>query len=155
MADMTSILTMVSSDGIELPNIYRYRCIDLNFGATANASMLATGTHNVMTLNRGEAITGGHYFVYTACTSTSNDGTIQFKVGSDALGAAMTADGTELAAGDVITLGTNDYEDAAGVAMYAKTAADTLDMVIATHAFTAGRILLAVQIVNIQDLGLL
>ena len=92
--------------------------------------MKATGTHNIMTIGLGEALVGATAVVVTTCTSTSNNGTATFQVGSDAWTATLTADGTELAAGDVIKMLPNDLEDTAGKLGYAASADDTLDMVI-------------------------
>lgn len=108
----------------------------------------ATGTHNIITLPANSFVAGGWVVVTTAFTSTSNDGTVQFKVGSATLGAAFTADGTELAANDVIRLTANDFEDTAGSALYA-TSADTVDMVVATHAITAGAFTIMLNIVEL------
>ncbi len=151
MADMTGVLTMTESVGVELPNAEVTRVIDLNFGATANASMLATGVHNIMALNQGEAVVSGYAVVTTTCTSTSNNGTIAIQVGSDLWTAAYTADGSELAAGDVIQLSPGDLEDTDGKLGYAAAADDTLDFEIGTNAFTAGRIMLFVKVIKVSD----
>jgi len=113
-------------------------------------SVAATGTHEVITLPANCFVAGGWVVVKTKLTSTSNNGTMQFKVGSATLGAAFTADGTELDAKDVIRLGANDFDGTAGSSLYVTTA-DTIDMVVATNAITAGAFYLIVNIVELID----
>jgi hypothetical protein len=110
----------------------------------------ATGTHNVVDVPANNFVAMGFFVVTTSFTSTSNTGTIQFKVGSAAMGAAITADGTELQSGDVLFLSANDYADTAGSALYV-TSADTVDFVVATNAITAGAGYLILLLVDLID----
>jgi len=150
MTDMTGLIKEVKNVPQFFQSPIRYKVLDLNFGDPALSDMLATGTHNILTLAAGECIVFGRGIVHTTCVSTSNDGTVAFGT-AEAHHAALTADGTELAAGDVFTFGEIDFDDTAGTACY-RAAADTLDMTIATHAFTAGRIILIVGIVDIATI---
>lgn len=153
MADMTAILSVERRTPKFDMSAIDWKVLTLDFGLAANASMLATGTHNIMTWPAGAGLAFGKAFVVTSMASTSNDGTIKFLLnGGDDLSPAMTADGTELVAGDSFPLGIVDYEDAAGKKCYSATAT-TLDMTIATHAMTAGKIVLVLGIVNLTDLS--
>jgi len=149
MADMTSVLKLVPHSEPAVPNVLEWRSVDLNFGATANAAMKAAGTHNILTIPVNYVFVGGYVLVHTKVASTSND-TIQFKVGSDTWTAAIAADGTEWDAGDVVALTPNDYDDTAGTLGFAKSAGDTLDMVVDDHALTAGRLLLYACLIDIH-----
>lgn len=152
MADMSSILVPERRAPSFPDSLAKDIVLTLDFGLSANASMLATGTHNILDWPAGQALLWGKCIVQTTMTSTSNDGTISFALtGLDALHATMTADGTELAAGDGFMLGEVDYEDAAGKACYSATATH-LDMTIATHAMTAGKLILYLRVINILDI---
>ncbi len=149
MADMTSLISPSTRIPHQFQTAIEHRVIDLNFGDSALSGMLAAATHNIMSMAAGETIVYGRGIVHTTCTSTSNNGTFVLSCG-DALHAALTADGTEMAAGDVFGFAQQDMEDAAGIACY-RAAADTLDFTIGTNAFTAGRIILIVGIFNVAS----
>jgi len=144
---MTDILkTFPAANNFQNP--IRYEIIDLDFGDSANSDMLAAGTHNIFDIAAGEAVVQGWGAVYTSLTSTSTD-TIQFKVGAGTLTAQLGAD--DLDAGFVFQFNANDLEDTVGqAALYAKSAADTLDLVVNDHALTAGRIILVVGVLDVN-----
>ena len=141
MADMTTLISPMRGPN-EFQQPFKYRILDLNFGDAALAAMLAVDTHNIMTLAAGEAIMFGHAVVYTKVTSATNTATLAFQLASaDELHAAITADGTELDAGDSFHLQPGEYTTTGGKKCYSDTAS-TLDMVVGAEAITAGRILL-------------
>lgn len=147
MADVTAILKPAPAEN-SFQSPVRTDVVVLDFDATGIVDVAdQTGTHNIYNIAAGEVLLPSYAIVHTLCVSTSNTGTIQFSMG-DALSAAYTADATELAAGDVIQFGANDLEDTAGLASY-RTAADTLDIIIATNDFTAGKIVLVLNVLDV------
>jgi len=149
MADMTTLISPMRGPN-EFQQPFKYRILDLNFGDAALAAMLAVDTHNIMTLAAGEAIMFGHAVVYTKVTSATNTATLAFQLASgDTLhSGALTANGTELDAGDSFHLQPGEYTTTGGKKCYSDTAS-TLDMVVGAEAITAGRILLYVAIFDV------
>jgi len=109
-------------------------------------------SHNILTLAAGDAIVFGRGIVLTACTSTSDTGTIRFSAGG-VLGGLLTlgTGAAEMALGNVFTFGETDFEDTVGDGAYSASA-DTLDMIVGTSAILTGRILLVVGIMNVTNL---
>ena len=108
----------------------------------------SAATHNVITQPANSFIAEGFIVFTTSMVSTSNNGTLLIGIGGVGLHTALTMDGTECVAGDVVSLSASDYEDTAGAALY-KTSADTLDMTVGTNAITAGAFYLIVRIVTL------
>ena len=146
MADMTSLLAFLpESNAFHTP--FKIELLDLDFGDSDNAAMLATGTHNVFTIEQGKALLGAYGVVEDAVTS-GGSATVQFKVGSDTLTGALPV--ANLAAGDSFTIATGSVTGTTSVASYAKSAADTLDIAVATAALTAGRILVYLIVADVE-----
>jgi len=150
MADMTGVLTLTKSDGIRVPNIIEWRAVDLDFGATANATLLTVATHNILKIPAGWAFAGGHAYVKTTFTSASNTGTLQFAIGAQVKSGVYTADNAELVAGDAFDLFNTDYDSTGGTLGYV-SADDTLDLIVGTTAITAGRIALFVKLIYVDQ----
>lgn len=151
MANMTSVLTMTRSNGVELPNVLRWYTLDLNFGETANAAMLAAGTHNILDIPAGYAFAKAYAYVKTAITSSGNAATLQLAISTKPVTAAMPEASYLDQVGAGFESQLNDLEDATCVTTaYAATAADTLDMIVAGEAITGGRIILNVALVKID-----
>jgi len=113
------------------------------------AAVGATGTHNLITLPAKTAVLGGYFVITTVLASTSNDGTIAFG-GQTGMNAAVIADNTECAAGDVIQFNHMDLEDVVGMANYSATA-DTFDITVATHDITSGEGYLFLHYVTLDE----
>jgi hypothetical protein len=150
----TNISTIIAKENTAnvFQQIKETRVYDINVLDPAFTGITTVATHNLIPIAAGEVILGAKMVILTTFTSASNNGTIvfQFPAGA-AVSAAFTADGTELAAGDVITFGNNDLEDTAGLGLYT-AAADTLDMTVGTNALTAGRFLLILDVANVNDI---
>lgn len=105
-------------------------------------------THNIITLPANSFVAEGLLVITTKMVSTSNNGKIQFAVGSGTIGGQMTADGNELDANDVIRLVPNDQDTGGGEALYV-TSPDTIDMVVGTNPITAGAFTVFFRIVEL------
>ncbi len=116
----------------------------------------ATGTHNLFPLAINEALFGIFGTVVTTFTSTSNDGTVKFHVGSVDLNTAITMDGSTggcLKANETIWLPIiAAVPPTASVVGMSPATADTIDITIATHAITAGRIILYVATFDVAKI---
>ena len=145
MTDYTSSLDEVPV-GRSDDSIGRWVCKKLTFTATTYGNQ---GTHNLITIPANNFVAMGFFAVTTSLVSDSNNGTIQF-LAAEALCAAHTADGTELAAKDVVTLSTGDYDTTAGKQTY-NTAADTVDITVATNDITAGAGYLIVLLIDLTN----
>lgn len=151
MADMTQVLTMTQSQGVELPNVLRWYKVDLNFSETANASMRAVATHNILTIPAGYAFAKAYGHVKVAIASTSSGTTIQLGIGGVGLTAAIPEASYLDQVGAGFETQLNDLEDATCcIYPYAATANDTLDLIVGTEAILTGRIILNVALIKID-----
>ena len=123
--DLTNTLAVQRQIGPVLDGGKRTVKKTVNF---ANVGGSAGDTYQLFDLPAGVTVLGGHIAV-TAVFGAASSGTIQFRIGSANLSAAIDCNAT--AVNTVYQLSTNDYEDTAG-AVTRLTAADTLDMVNAT-----------------------
>ena len=145
MTDYTSSLGEVQV-GRSGDSVGRWVVKKLTFTATGIGDQ---GTHNVITIPAKNFVAMGFFVVTTSLVSDSSSGTILFQAG-EAMHTAITADGTELAAKDVVFLSPGDYEDTIGLQLY-NSSADTLDIVVATNDITSGVGYLIVLLIDLTN----
>ncbi len=115
----------------------------------------AVATHNLFPLAINEALFGIFGAVVTSFASTSNNGTVQFAVGSATLNTAIACAGTagKLLVNETIWLPViAAVPPTASVVGMSPAAADTIDMIVGTNAITAGRIILYVATVDVAKI---
>ena len=147
MTDITSIVKE-SQVGRSDDSVGRWVCKFLDF--VGDSIDTTSGVHEVITIPANNFVAIGWFVVTTAFTSTSTSGTLQFKIGSEPMTGLMPANGTQLAAGDVVFLSPHDFEDTESPALY-KTSADTLDVDIETNPITAGKGYLIVLLIDLTN----
>ena len=139
----TKIKERASNARYEQPyetRVYTFDVTDAEFDGIETVA-----THNIAPIEEGYALIGGCGIVSTAVTSAGS-ATLKFQVGSDALTGAIPK--ANLAAGDVFRLLFAESASTESKALYAASAADTLDMVVGTAALTAGKITLVLHYVD-------
>lgn len=127
----------------------------------ALVALKTVATHNLIEIPAGKALVGCRVLIQTAFTSDGS-ATVQFKIGSEVLTAAIPV--ASLVEGAVINLNFNTWSGAGTVATstcaltsaapsggtvsYIKTTADTLDMAVAVAALTAGKFILIPEFID-------
>lgn len=145
MTDFTSSIKEIQV-GRSDDSVGRFVCKKLTFTAAGYGNQ---GTHNLITMPAKNAVVMGWFIVTTSLVSDSNNGTLKFHAAED-MGTAITANGTELVAKDVVFLCPNDYEDTAGKSLY-NSSADTVDITVATNDITAGEGYLIVLLIDLTN----
>lgn len=112
------------------------------------AGLLATGTHSLVKLPKGQAVTGVRIVNLDAATSAGL-ATLQFlvKVGS---ADAVAFNSTALAL-SVLTKGKVFDYSSGGISAYGETDEITIQMTVATAAFTALKFIIFVDYIPIED----
>lgn len=129
----------------------------------ALVGLKTVATHNLITIPVGKALVGATVIVQEACTSDGS-ATVQFKIGSETLTAAIPV--ASLGVGAVIKLEFNTYSGtgtvadtaatitaidvSGGTTSYIAATADTLDMAVGTAALTAGKFVLIPEFIDVS-----
>lgn len=142
MGDITGNLNITPSAKRNW-SLIEERCVVLDL---IKEGITTATTYNIMDLAVGEACIGGFIAVETTVTGASV--TIQVKIGSDALSGAVPI--AALQAGDVRTFGNHDIGSITTHVGYAKSAADTIDLLTAAGTITAGVFVFCAYIVNVK-----
>jgi hypothetical protein len=117
----------------------------------ATALTVVAGGAGLFTFDVGEVVTRGFFVVTTTFSSTSDNGTLKFRVNdattSADLNSAVTVDTANLVAGTIIPLAPS-----VSGAVFNTTVAQQLEWVVATNALLTGKGTLYIATINLANL---
>ena len=144
MADFTTVLEK-SKPGYAFQTLAEQRVYNVGVGDEGMSGAKAVGTHNLIDIAENEAVVGGRIIIEEAFTS-AGAATVAVQINSETVIAAQGK--AALVAGEVMEF---DLTTAL-IGIYAKGAAITLDWVVAVAALTAGRAIIILDVVNVDQI---